>query len=1035
MNDYQRSYRQLNALQRKAVDTTDGALLILAGPGTGKTQLLSVRAASITEKKLAAPENILILTYTNSAAKTMKERLAKVMGRPGYDVWVSTFHGFANSIIQESEEAANYVGNRIQLGDVERMRLGEYILDNTEGAEEIRPFGAPYTYLKEILDDISKLKKDGIKPEDLEAYLKNRSSLYHSMEAKYRDRLKAFSVIFKRYEELKDGRESGVLDERGRYDFDDMIIYATKALRSEKSLKEEYATQYRYVMIDEYQDTNGSQLELLFSIFDQKSPNICFVGDDDQSIYRFQGASVGNFTRLKSIFPGITTINLKENYRSSEDLIGISRTIIGLIPLSERASEKPLEAVKEYRDKEILFKEFTTEEEELLYIIDKIKELKNKIQTSPDADEEERLHPYNGIAVLVRKRKDILKVIDALLQAGIPYATDGKEDISGEMRVRQLLDVLDLVNIDPSDVAAKDLALYKVISSDYFGIDQSDIIKFLNTVNLKKKADPSVSLLSELLSSTDGSSRSNGPGNTKCLDAAAGIVKSLLEDAQTRSVHTLLTSFLKNSGLYGYILKKYADKGILKIRQIRALGSFVNMIKADDLSRPGLRIRDFMLDMKTREEHGLPVQGDLVTQTQEGVRVYTAHGSKGLEFRSVIIPFCLHNRNWPARMWAERIKLPPDLFGSKKAAVDRDSIKELSLQDETRLFYVAMTRAKSDLIFTASPTENNIPSHYLTQLDIEKEFPGQEGQDTEEILIEKSIELTDAKDPFIGTEEVLSDMIANLSLNPTRLNAYIDCKRKFLYNDILKLPGPKKKSLVFGNCVHKALEDTYSQYMKSKKFPTFGFFREAFQRELKFQGVDRATERELSVKMERISAWFENTRKSPVMPISLEKKLIVTIGDNIIFTGKYDKVEWRNEKKGLVKIVDYKTGKPDKHIKNISLKRSISDPECDGYLRQLACYRLLFERDKRQSKDRRVSSGELVFIEPVSEDIKKAGYEKGQYAVISVDITDGMIAELEELIVAVWKDIVSLDFRKLPSREDAKCGHCDFEPICWKAKQ
>lgn len=1031
MSDYQRSYRQLNTLQKKAVDTTEGPLLILAGPGTGKTELLSVRAGTIAENKRAAPENILILTYTNSAAKAMKERLAKVMGRPGYDVEVSTFHGFANSIIQESEEAANYVGDRIQLSDVERMRVMEHILNDTGGLEDIRPFGSPYIYLKEILDTISRLKRDGIRSADLKNYLSSEKSLYHEMEDKYRGRLKAFSIVYDRYEELKEGKDRNIFDERGRYDFDDMILYATRALKEEDPLKKEYQNQYKYAMVDEYQDTNGSQMELLFALFDQKSPNICFVGDDDQSIYRFQGACVENFTLLTSRFPTIKTINLKENYRSSKDLIDISRSVINMIPLAERTSDKPLEATKNYGSKQILFREFTTEEEELLFLVDKVKELKEAIEADKDADAEERRHPYNNIAILVRKRKDILKVIDAFLQAGVPYATDGKEDISGEKRVRQLLDALDLVNIDPSDTGPKDLALYKVISSDYFRLDHSDILKFLNAVNNMKKKDPSVTFLGELLSYASGSGTSVKFSDEKRMREAARAIKTLMEDADTKSVHTILTAFLKDSGLYRYLLENYSDKGVLKIRQLRALGSFVNMVKTSDLANPSIRLKDFMLEMKTREEHGLSVQGDLVTMTQEGIRIYTAHGSKGMEFRSVIIPFCLHNRNWPSRMWPERIKLPSDLIKTRHPSGEKERARELALQDETRLFYVAMTRAKSDLIFTASPTENNISSLYLSKLDIEKQSPEAGSQEAEESVIEKSLETTDLKDPFIGTEKILSDMVGNMSLNPTRLNTYLYCRRKFLYNDVIRLPGLKKKSLVFGNCVHKALEDTYREFMSKKKFPPFGFFRSAFKRELKFQGMDRAAGKELSEKMEKTAAWFERAAKASVMPISLEKKLLVTIGDNIIFTGKYDKVEWYDEKKGLIKIIDYKTGKPDKHLKAINDESDITDPECDGYLRQLVGYRLLFERDKSQTKGRRVASGELVFIEPVSEDMKKLGYKKGDYAVKSVEITDAMLQELEDLIKKSWGEIKQLKFEKLPGRDDGKCGHCDFDAICW----
>ena len=200
MKDYLKIYNQLNERQKSAVDDTEGPHLILAGPGTGKTQLLSVRAASIIESKKANPENILILTYTNAAAKAMKERLAAVIGLGGYDVEVGTFHSFANTLIQESEEAANYIGDKIQLSEVERMRVMEYILDNTEGLDEIRPFRAPYTYLKEILQRISDLKRDGISPAGLKGYLAGKDSLYRSFEEKYVKRLQALVKAYERDE-------------------------------------------------------------------------------------------------------------------------------------------------------------------------------------------------------------------------------------------------------------------------------------------------------------------------------------------------------------------------------------------------------------------------------------------------------------------------------------------------------------------------------------------------------------------------------------------------------------------------------------------------------------------------------------------------------------------------------------------------------------------------------------------------------------------------------------------------------------------
>jgi DNA helicase-2/ATP-dependent DNA helicase PcrA len=1006
-------------MQARAVDTIDGPVLVLAGPGTGKTQLLSVRASAIlTRKKDIAPENILILTYTNAGAKAMKERLARIIGCGGYDIEVCTFHAFANSIIQESEEAADYAGEKIQIEEVEQVRAIEYILDHAKGVEEIKSFNAPYLYLKEILQRIGELKKDGIMPDDLDGYLKKDGKNDPYLEPKHLARLKALSVVYRMYEELKDGKNADVFDERGRYDYDDMILFATKAVKKEKDLREKYRKQYRYVMVDEYQDTNGSQLELLFSMLDRDQPNLCCVGDDDQSIYRFQGASLSNFRTLREKFPSLKEIHLKDNYRSTRDLIKISSDIIGSIPPEERiAQDKALDALKDYSGKEIVFREFSTEDEELLYIIKRVNELRDRISSSSELSAEERARPYNNIAVLVRKRNRILKIVDAFLRSGIPYATDGKEDIAGEKRVRQLLDVLELASLKSGDIEEKDLALYRIITSDYFGIPQQKILRFIHSVNRKKEKDPDATLLSEFLESFDDS-------------RAVAALRRLFEDAQTRTVHTMLLNYIKDAGIFKYILREYADEKMIRIRDLRAVTSFVNMVKNAALARPGMGLEDFMLDIKTRKDHNLPVQGQLVTMTQDGVRIFTAHGSKGQEFHSVIMPFCLQNRSWPAKAITEKIPLPASLFRSKEKIRERSLLKDLAFYDETRLFYVAITRPKATLTFTASPTENAVSSSYLNHIDIDKETAEYA---PEEEIVSSSLDLTDERDPFIGTEAILRDMIENLTLNPTRINTYIGCRRKFLYNDVLKIPGAKKKSLVFGNCVHKALEETYKSYKKSRSFPQFRFFLDKFTAELKNQGADKTMEAECmeKAKSEAIKGWFFNAAKAAVIPMDLEKKLMVTVGENIIFTGKYDKVEWEDEKKGLVRIIDYKTGKPDDHIKSIGACKDILSGDCDGYLRQLVCYKLLYEKDRAESRGRKVGHGVLAFIEPLKADIRKHGYKKGDYADYAVEISEKMVDDMQELIKEIWSDIKKLKFEKLPARDEKRCGNCDFDYICW----
>ncbi|NQU73684.1 MAG: ATP-dependent helicase [Candidatus Omnitrophica bacterium] len=1043
----------LNPEQLKVVNLMDGPVLVLAGPGTGKTQLLSVRSANIINNKKARPENILILTFTNSATKTMKERLVKILGSSGYDIEAGTFHSFANSIVLESEEAANYVQEKIQITDIEKVKALEYILDHTDGIDALRPFRAPYIYRAKIEKRLSELKKEGMTPKVFQEYVNTLKPDDIYIEAKHIEKLKALAIIYKLYEEYKNGRNKDLFDERGRYDFDDMILFALQALREEKELKRILQEQYRYIMVDEYQDTNGAQMNLLFELIDKRNSNLCCVGDDDQSIYRFQGASVGNFKVLKDRFPGIKVVSLKDNYRSTKAIIDLSHKIIRHLPDKERIDVKELNSKKDYKKKAIEFYEFTTETEELLFITKKIEEVKSIIEKARELSPEDRKTAYNNIAVLVRKRGDILKVVDVLLKAGIPYATDGKEDISSEKRVRQMIDVLNLAHLkNTTDFSDKDAVFYRIVTSDYFGIPLNDVLKFIGYVKQKKKLCREgknfleITLFSEFLAGFNIKNEDKMPAREEAnaldinkhvkfedphaMHCAAWAIKRLIDGAETRPVHDILLRYIDDAGVFRYILKTYANDRILKVRDLRALSSFVNMVKESDLNNPAISLADFIDEIETKKEHGVPLTGNMVTMTQEGVRVFTAHGSKGLEFHTVVIPFCLQNKNWPIKSRGDLIPLPPDIFKIKEKVTDKLHLRELNFYDETRLFYVASTRAKCNLIYTASPKESAISSSYLANMGLLNK--GAELQAEEELLLVQSLQQTDKEDPFIGTDTVLKDIVSNLTLNPTSLNNYIVCKRKFLYDNVLMLPSEKKLSLTFGNCVHKALEDTYRYLVEHDKFPDFEFFKKAFGRELDYQGVVKSIRLGCLRQLDTLKWWFEKESKSPVRPVGLEKKLAVMLGDNLIFTGKYDKTELVDEKKKLIRVIDYKTGVPDDHIKKLASKSSdLASDECEGYLRQLVAYKLLFDKDKDQNRGFKVSEGVLVFIEPAKSSVKKYGLEKGQFTNRTVGVTDDMVMELEKIIKETWRNIQKLIFTKLPQREEAKCRNCDFDKICW----
>ncbi|MFH1847240.1 MAG: ATP-dependent DNA helicase [Candidatus Omnitrophota bacterium] len=1050
-------YEMLNKEQKEAVDAIDGPILILAGPGTGKTQLLSVRTANIVKQKKCAPDNILILTFTNAAARAMRERLALIIGHEGYNVDVETFHGFANSIVLESENAIKFVKNKIEISEVEKIRAIEYILDNDEGVEGLRPFGAPYIHRREIEGRISELKKEDISPEDFKRELKSLKPDGINVEEKHISRLKALSILYDKYEALKDTERTVLFDERGRIDYDDMILVAIEALKKDEGLRDSFREQYRYIMVDEYQDTNGAQLDLLFSILDPEKKNLCCVGDDDQAIYRFQGAALSNFRVLKEKLAELRVISLSKNYRSTKKIVDFSQEIIGLLDKDERVAEKKFDACGTCKEGNVSFSEFLTEEEELSFLVTEVRRQAERIREDANLSEENKKKPFNNIAVLVRKRKQILKVIDAFLKAGIPYATDGKEDIRREKRVRQMLDVLELARIDLRDTERKSLALYKVLSADYTEIPYSDIVSFIAFVNagkmnarkeqgfssqgfnlfeqfsnsffdFKKDADGNALFPEENESRNLDIAKKVRLKNAHAMHTGAWAIHRVLTESDSRPVHDILMQFISDMRLYNFILKRYEQDKIFRLRELRALVSFINMIKQADLADPALKLSDMVEELELRETHGMPVQGELATLSQDGVRIYTAHASKGLEFYSVFVPFCLERKSWPLRAKPDVVPLPSLIYKSKERLEEKSRIKLLNLYDELRLFYVTATRAKANIIYTFTPAEKVIISSFLSRLNVKtrKASPPDEERFLVEYLKKRTV-----SDVYEEVPAALKDLVGNISLNPTSLNNYISCPRKFLHDNILRLPGKKNQNLVFGNCCHKALEEAYSFYMKKGKGLDFEKFKAVFKREMYFYGVNDAIRSGCMSKLERLRDWYEKEFKCPVMPLDLENRLEIFLPGGIVFKGTFDKIEEEDE--NTIRVIDYKTGKPDKHVKAIANCRDLFAYECDDYYRQLVAYKMLYERAISSGTGKKVVKGVLQFLEPVGVTVKKYGLEKGAYHKEIVFLPDEKVEELEKVITRCWRDIQDLNFDKLSERDEKeRCKWCEYDALCWQ---
>ena len=325
--DFELLYKRLNLEQKKAVDTIEGPVMVIAGPGTGKTEILTLRIANIINKTQIEAENILALTFTESGAASMKKRLISIMGSKAYQVNINTFHGFCNKIIQDYPEYFENIAGFINIDEVKQIEILKQVLDSLK-LEHLVTFNNNYFYLREIKSSIEELKKESITylelrdiAEKSKQDFENNEDNYNSKTKKIKSQVSQYykticknielSYIFEKYQEL--------MNRSSYYDYADMIIEVLNTFKKDNDLLLIIQEQYQYFLVDEYQDTNTSQnkiLELLCNF--HKNPNVFIVGDPKQAIFRFQGASIHNFDYFKSLYPSAVIIDLINNYRSSQ---------------------------------------------------------------------------------------------------------------------------------------------------------------------------------------------------------------------------------------------------------------------------------------------------------------------------------------------------------------------------------------------------------------------------------------------------------------------------------------------------------------------------------------------------------------------------------------------------------------------------------------------------------------------------------------------------------------------------------------------
>lgn len=978
---FEAAYSKLNPGQKQAVDTIEGPVMVVAGPGTGKTQVVALRVANILKQTQMRPSNILCLTFSVSGATAMRERLRSLIGPDAYSVTVKNYHTFCNDLIAEHPILFEEWSALEQISDVERYRAINTIIDELMPDLALVSKKNPYRRTRDILSRISLLKREGKADmkhleqvaKEFRAELSEKSKTgtkAHERNLLTAQKFEEFLSIFERYQAM--------LKETQRYDYDDMILYVLEALKNEDWLRASLQERYQYILVDEFQDTNGSQYELIeqLTTYDNLDfePNLFVVGDDDQAIYRFQGASLQNILGFTERFSSAPVIALTQSYRCSQPILDAAGSVIenNMERLTERIDvlDKNLTAAAtEATDSPtLLFSPSDTTEPWL--IADLIKE---KINSG--------IEPEN-IAVLVQKNAELEPLYDVLTAREIPVQMSGKVDLLAHPLVLQALAILRCIS-NPRDNALLGAAL----GCSCFTIHPADLGRLFNAVRIAGTPDCLLELLLEL----DNKDRQldvtlNSP---EAVIAARDVLLELEQSLPTRTVIDTLEHVLKQTGLMPKADEKNTDFNPV---DYAALQEFFEHVKYRAYEQPSFSLRQLLGDLEYYQspEYGeLRLSYDLPHLTESGVQLMTAHQSKGLEFAVVILAHFRHG-HWDAKRAPASLTIPEKLlFGWENA-----TLKEQRLEDERRVAYVAMTRAKESLIFTC-PKQLSIgdrmrdvsPSGFFAEAG---ELPEQlqELKDPEHV---STLQFT----PVLKVDEAftafLKERLETFALSVTALNHFLEDPQLFLEIDLLQIPQAKQPSMVYGNAVHdamrrwalgvqtgksldeKGLLTSFHQYLDERELLTDG--EKARLKKLGDESLPRYYQQQLEGK-EPIVHW-------------VERKIVTSLGE-VPIKGTIDRLDLDAPESAVCKVIDYKTGRPQS-------ENAIREGD---YFRQLAFYSLLLENGAAILKPQYYI---LDFIGEGSEHPVERVFE----------VTEAEKKELGEVVEAVWQKITNLDFTAL----------------------
>ncbi len=960
--------------QEAAVTHGEGPLLIVAGAGTGKTTVITRRIAYIVGAKRARPSEMLALTFTDKAAEEMEGRVDLLVPYGFADMWISTFHAFGDRVLRDEGLALGLSTDLRVLSRPEQVVfLRGHLFDLP--LNRFRPLGDPTRHLQALVTLFSRAKDEAVTPED-----------YLALAADLLDRAKATPEDASLREEAAQQEELAacyaayqrLLAERGMVDFGDQVLLCLRLFREHPSILQKYRERFRYILVDEFQDTNHAQWELV-KLLAGPAGNVTVVGDDDQSIYRFRGAAISNILAFTSIYPEASRIVLRDNFRSGQAILDAAYRLI-------RHNDPDRLEVREHIDKRLLARVAEGLPPRHLHC-DTVSSEADGVARLVAERVKAGIWANRDVAILVRANRDADPFLRAMNLQGIPWRFSGNQGLYARPEVRLLLAFLRVV-ADPEDT----VSLYFLAGSELYEMDPWQLARCASAA---KRANRSLRWILENLDSLPELADLDLEVRATA-ERLLNDVKEYVALSRDRPAGDVLYQFLMRSGLLQRLIAAGTPAADTRVGNIARFFEIVHRIA--DVAESD-RVPQFIQHLDLLLEGGDDPAAVEADEDADAVSVLTVHKAKGLEFPVVFLVSLVADR-FPSRGRREPLPLPDGLVHGMLSGGD------FHLQEERRLFYVGMTRAQRELFLTSArdyrgTRARKVSRFVLEALDLPRAEPAPYKVSALEAIRRQAPAVEESAEALrvIPDDEILA-------LSHYQVDDYLTCPLKYKYIHVLRVPIREHHSVVYGKALHEAI----SLYLRRKLARGQAAGRlesdvieaealEAFEAAWRSVGFLSREHEDLRLEEGRaaLCRFVAEQEQMGSIPTAVERPFTFLLGTTKV-VGRFDRVD---ERDGEVIIIDYKSSAVrDQKEADRKAKESL----------QLAIYALAYEQLHGHIPD----AVQLHFL------------ESGLVGSARKTMTD--LQETRTTIDTVASGVRARSFTATPGY--LQCSYCAFREIC-----